>query len=63
MPPTKLTIPRRAMDPRYNRVQINIKIPWWYREQLIDEANRFDLTVPRLVKQVIEAAVPPDPPS
>lgn len=62
MPGTKLTTPREKTDPRYMRVQICFRVPYWYREQMIDEANHYDTTVPQLILSILEDAIPPAPP-
>jgi hypothetical protein len=62
MPGTRLTTRREQIDPRHLPVQVAFRCPFWYREQLIDEANRLDLTVPTLVTTILESVITPKPP-
>ena len=49
-------------DPRDLAVQISIRIPFWYREQLINEAATQRVTVPNLVTDAVQRVYKPLPP-
>lgn len=49
-------------DPRELAVQVSIRMPFWYREQLIDEAANMKVTVPQLALDAIERVYVPKPP-
>lgn len=41
-------------DPRDLSVQISIRVPFWYREQLFDVAKGLGLTLPQLVTDALQ---------
>jgi hypothetical protein len=48
-------------DPRQLAVQISIRMPFWYREQLMDEARAAGVTLPHLALDAIERVYVPKP--
>jgi predicted HicB family RNase H-like nuclease len=49
-------------DPRELAVQISIRIPFWYREQLLTEAQGQHVSLPALVTDALERVYKPQPP-
>lgn len=50
-------------DPREIPVQISLRMPFWYRAQLHDEAKALGTTVPSLMLDAVERVYVPKPPS
>lgn len=48
-------------DPRQLAVQISIRMPFWYREQLADEARQTGVSLPQLALDAIERVYVPKP--
>lgn len=59
MPRTRLRPERTPPDPRDIAVQLNIKIPYHYREQLIATAEEQKTSLSRLVATALVRAYPP----
>jgi hypothetical protein len=60
--PTK----RRAIDPTDPRelaVQVSLRMPFWYREQLLYEARALGVSVPELVLDSVQRVYIPQPPT
>lgn len=49
-------------DPRFVSVQLQFRVPFWYKQQLMKEAHKKGTNVPALVRQALEASIVPDPP-
>lgn len=49
-------------DPRWTSVQLNVRMPFWQREQLEDEARALGMTTNALVLDAVERIYAPDPP-
>jgi hypothetical protein len=49
------------LDPREVPVQIQIRVPFWYRQQLIEELNT-TTSLSSLIIDAIERVYPPRPP-
>jgi hypothetical protein len=49
-------------DPRELAVQISLRLPFWYREQLMAEARSQGVTVPNLVLDAVQRVYVPKPP-
>ena len=49
--------------PEWTAVQMQIRVPWWRREQLIDEARTLGVTLPVLLVDAVDRVFPPKPPS
>jgi len=60
-PRTKLA-PRRA-DPADINVQVTIRIPFWYREQLIAEADALHVAPSALIVDAVQRIYPPKRPA
>jgi hypothetical protein len=56
-PPTKA-----ITDPRWVTVQMQIRVPWWRREQLIDAAKRNNVSLTDLLADALDRVHPPIPP-
>ena len=56
---TDLEIPRRA-NPQDVSVQLNVKVPWHYREQLVRIAKEKGTSLNRLVVNAIVRSIPPE---
>ena len=55
--------PTRAMnDPRWVTVQLQIRVPWWRREQLQAEADAMHVKLPDMLSDAVDRVYPPDPP-
>ena len=53
---------RRLTDPRDAPVQLNIRVPWFYREQLTRIARERKVSFNRLIANAIVRAYPPERP-
>ena len=51
----------RPKDPRELPVQVSIRLPYWYREQLEGVALKEGYTLPGLVLVALEKTFPPKP--
>ena len=51
-----------ANDPRWVGVQMQIRVPWWRREQLNDEARAAGVALPQLLADAIDRVYAPVPP-
>lgn len=49
-------------DPRWVTVQLQIRVPWWRREQLNDEARAAGVKLVDLLGDAVDRVYPPDPP-
>jgi hypothetical protein len=49
-------------DPRELAVQVSIRMPFWYREQLIAEARTMGKSVPEVALDAIQRQIIPKPP-
>jgi hypothetical protein len=49
-------------DPRWVTVQMQIRVPWWRREQLQEEADTLHVKLPDLLTDAVDRVYPPDPP-
>lgn len=49
-------------DPRQLAVQVSIRMPFWYREQLHYEARALNKTVPEIMLDATERIYIPKPP-
>lgn len=55
-----LTRPTRTpRDPSEVSVQISFRLPFWYREQLAEEANKLDCGMPQFVLEALQRQFPP----
>lgn len=43
-------------------VQLQIRVPWWRREQLAAEAQTLGIKLPDLLADAVDRVYPPDPP-
>jgi len=50
----------RVIDPQDVSVQLNVKVPFHYREQLIREAHAQNLSLTRLVVNALVRTIPPE---
>lgn len=50
-------------DPRWLPVQLQIRVPFWYRQQLQAEAARLGTSVPTMIVDAVERAYKPAPPA
>lgn len=49
-------------DPRHVSVQLQLRVPFWYKQQLMKEARRRGTNIPALVREALEQVIEPDPP-
>ena len=49
-------------DPRFVSVQVQTRMPWWYRRQLTQAAKEHGMNLPAYVLRLIEKSAPPKPP-
>jgi hypothetical protein len=49
-------------DPRQLAVQVSIRMPFWYREQLLEEARLMNKTIPEVALDAIQRQIIPKPP-
>jgi hypothetical protein len=61
MPALKRRSPERT-DPRNVSVQMSLRMPFWRREQLDDEAAALHLSTSSLILDAIDRVYPPMPP-
>jgi len=52
----------QTKGPEWTSVQLQIRVPYWRREQLLDEARSADVTLPTLLADAIDRVYPPRPP-
>ena len=55
-----LNEPIRRTSPEDVPVQLNVKVPWHYREQLIRTAREKNTSLNRLVVNAIVRSIPPE---
>ena len=48
--------------PEWVTVQLQIRVPWWRREQLQTEADARKVRLPDLLSDAIDRVYPPTPP-
>ena len=48
--------------PEWVTVQMQIRVPYWRREQLVDEARALGVGLPVLLADAIDRVYPPTPP-
>jgi len=53
-------VERVPVDPQDVAVQLNVKVPWHYREQLVREAKEKGLSLNRFVVNGLVRAYPPE---
>lgn len=53
----------KERDPRYLPVQISIRVPFWYKEQLQALADDANSTLPTAVVALLQRQLKPQPPS
>lgn len=58
---TKLTAQRKG--PEWVTVQMQIRAPWWRREQLQAEADKLNVKLVDLLGDAVDRVYPPQPPS
>jgi predicted HicB family RNase H-like nuclease len=51
---------RERVDPQDIAVQLNVKVPWHYREQLIRQAAEANLSLNRFVVNGLVRCYPPE---
>lgn len=61
MPRTREPI-RSQNDPRWVTVQLQIRVPWWRREQLQALAHEAEVPLPAFLADAIDRVYPPDAP-
>jgi len=49
-------------DPRWVSVQMQIRVPWWRREQLQAEADTLGVKLVDLLADALDRVYPPEPP-
>jgi predicted HicB family RNase H-like nuclease len=49
-----------STDPKEVSVQMNLRVPWFYREQLIAEAHRQGISINRLLVNLLVRGLPPE---
>ena len=54
--------PQARKDPRWISVQMNIRMPFWYREQLEAEADALRMSANTMVLDALERIYKPEPP-
>jgi len=60
MPTRERSTERTVPDPQDLAVQLNVKVPWHYREQLIRMAGEQHLSLNRLVVNALVRSIPPE---
>ena len=48
--------------PEWTTVQMQIRVPWWRREQLLDQARTLDVNLATLLNDAVDRVYPPQPP-
>jgi len=48
--------------PEWVTVQLQIRVPWWRREQLLAEADTLHVKLPDLLSDAVDRVYPPQPP-
>lgn len=57
-----LRVPTGREGPEWVSVQMQIRVPYWRREQLIDEARALGVTLASLLSDAVDRVYPPEPP-
>jgi len=57
-----MAIKTRTQGPEWTPVQLQIRVPYWRREQLQDEARNTGVALTVLLIDAIDRVYPPDPP-
>ena len=60
MPTRERSTERTVPDPQDLAVQLNVKVPWHYREQLVREAREKGTSLNRLVVNALVRSIPPE---
>lgn len=60
--PKSRTPTKMRGDPRWVTVQLQIRVPWWRREQLQDEADTLGVSLVDLLADAVDRVYPPEPP-
>ena len=53
-----MTKPRRVKDPKLLPVQLNVPVPWEYREHLIRVAQERQISLAQLVREALMTVLP-----
>ena len=53
---------RERAGPEWVTVQLQIRVPWWRREQLAAEARSADVGLTELLSDAVDRVYPPTPP-
>lgn len=56
----ELDEPSRRLSPADVPVQLNVKVPWHYREQLVRLAKEKNTSLNRLVVNALVRSIPPE---
>jgi hypothetical protein len=48
--------------PEWVTVQLQIRVPYWRRQQLAEEAHKVGTNIPTLLSDAIDRVYPPSPP-
>jgi hypothetical protein len=54
---------QKERGPEWVTVQLQIRVPWWRREQLQDEARTLGVSLTDLLADAVDRVYPPKPPS
>lgn len=53
---------KERLDPRMVSVQMSVRLPFWRREQLDEEAENARVTTATLIMDALDRVYPPKPP-
>jgi len=57
-----MAIRARNKGPEWTPVQLQIRVPYWRREQLMDEAKALGISLANLLGDAVDRVYPPAPP-
>ena len=58
-----MALTRQKAGPEWVTVQLQIRVPWWRRQELQTKADELGVTLVTLLADAVDRVYPPHPPS